>query len=269
MKTTTHSTPESRMNNVFRARPRQGPLKTVFRQRGAINKYNEEGITLLSVTMGFEKRVRLKILSMVPMTCRYTCSSICNCQLVADRFNATPSPKYVVQGRADEDRAEFIRAFPEVLLTSLEHQDAVARWTYAERYSEDAKVAADARKLLGLALAKQRGPKIKREGDPEWIAQAHADLVAYFTGLRRCVEDVTKDIDVLSFFPDCPGVLSAIGTSVEEQLSGKFNAIAPVSAADKLLGRIVGLKESQLQAVLKRSREKPEHKRLPESGNTE
>jgi len=239
--------------DLIQVNPSKGPAATVFRQQSAVNKYNPEGITLLCIGFGLkddEYMQRVRILSAFPRECPDPDSAVHECPLMAARFDADPTAQHLVQD-GDAKRAQFIRENPLALIMSAEHQDALARWTYAKTNGNDDSVVERARELIHQAVAVRRGRRRKYELDPTSIAQAHFDLVAYLRALRECVDDVHTANKLLSYFPDCPAALAAIGSSPEKQLEPLNQRISPPTAAITILGQVVGLKRAQLQVLLK------------------
>lgn len=240
------------VDDLLQAKPQYGPVRTVFRQHSAINRFNPEGITLLGIGLGLHDTVyeqRVRISSIASDDCVEPVKAVDACPLLESRLDAEPTPEHLVQP-GDEDRARFIRESPLALLCSIEHQDAVARWHYAELHGTP-EVRRQAAGLLQRAVARRRGRQQKHTTDPDALAQAYFDLVAYLWALRRCVDKVGTAAELLRFFPDCEAAFRILGTSADERIAPSMKRISPPTAALTILGQMVGLQRSQLQAVLK------------------
>jgi hypothetical protein len=160
-----------------------------------------------------------------------------------------PTPEYLIQP-GDEARARFVRDTPLALLMSVEHQDAVARWHYAVLHGA-AEVRTRAAGLIKDAVARRQGRVPRHSTDPDALAQAYFDLVAYLWAVRRCIDKGQTAETLRRYFPDCDDAWAAMGTRTEERIDRNVVRISPPTAALTILGQMVGLKRSRLQALLK------------------
>lgn len=242
-------------DDLIQVTPQRGPALTVFRQNSAINEFNREGITLESIGLGLQDTVhgqRERVTRVQSIQCIDPKAAAYGCPIVQARMDAEPTPRYLVQP-GDKERAKFLRDTPLALLCSVEHQDAVARWHYAALHGTP-EVRRQAADLLRRAVARGRGRQQKHSTDPGALAQAYFDLVEYLKAVRACLDKGKAKTELLFFFPDCEVAFAALGTSADEQVKRNIKHIAPVTGAITILGRMVGLKSSQLHDILKRYR---------------
>jgi len=238
--------------DLFQTKPQRGPAGTAFRQYSAVNEFNPEGITLLGIRLGLHDTVYgqwERIARVQTSKCIDPKVAAHACPVVQTRMDGEPIPEHLVQPD-DEDRARFIRDTPLALLSSIEHQDAVARWHYAELHGTP-EVRRHAAGLLQRAVGRRRGRQQTHTTDPDALAQAYFDLVAYLWAVRRCVDKVGTAAELLSIFPDCEVALRILGTNAERQASHGEVRISPPTAALTILRQMVGLGRSQLQEMLK------------------
>lgn len=239
--------------DILQTKPKRGPALNVFRQYSAINEFNEEGITMFCIGLGLNTTVyaqRARLLRGASADCVDLKSAPYQCPLIASRMNSEPAAAHLIQ-RGDDQRARFIRETPLALVMSIEHQDAFARWAYAQSHGTSIEARRQAATFLHLAAGRRPGRIKKHSTDPASLAQAFFDLVNYLLGLRKCADKVNTVQDLMSNFPDCRPVLKTIGSSPEIQVTHDCKRIAPPTAAITILIQIVGLKRSQIQKLLK------------------
>ncbi|MEI6647275.1 MAG: hypothetical protein WCP12_14665 [bacterium] len=162
--------------------------KCICRQRGLVNEHNPDGLSLQAIECEIDYAFDLhgdEELLMDQIIRESGEDAAFNIRLVPalndsviEKSVSLPTPDHLIQ--SDDSRlADLISAAPLALLRSFNAQDALARWTYAERYGHDPDTREKAKKFLAISIQPVRGNPGKAAADLPQLLQAYDDCCAY------------------------------------------------------------------------------------------
>jgi hypothetical protein len=162
--------------------------KCICRQRGLVNEHNPDGLSLRAIDCEIDYAFDLhgdENLLMDQIIRESGDDAAFNIRLVPalddsvdEKSVSIPTPDHLIQ--SDDSRlANLISAAPLALLRSFNAQDALARWTYAERYGHDPDTRKKAKTFLAISMRPVRGNPGKSSADLPQLLQAYDDCRAY------------------------------------------------------------------------------------------
>jgi hypothetical protein len=162
--------------------------KCVCRQRGLVNEHNPDGLSLQAIECEIDYAFDLhgdEELLMDQIIRESGEDAAFNIRLVPalndsviEKSVSLPTPDHLIQ--SDDSRlADLISAAPLALLRSFNAQDALARWTYAERYGHDPDTREKAKTFLAISMRPVRGNPGKSTADLPQLLQSYDDCRAY------------------------------------------------------------------------------------------
>ena len=242
----------------------------VFKIRHSTAKnalYNPEGITLLCVLHEITRAMQPE-LSVIGYARSIEFSGIVpgwnepvSAEWKARRFGRIAGVDCLLDEDGDGIRANFIRVHPSALLFSPEHQEAVARWTYAKRCGSVAERKL-AQKALDAAIDKKSaGRRPRCQIDSTFLRQAQHDIAQYVSGFNRAMMECNTIDAVRNVFPDCDFLfLDPSSELASSQIEDMFRVRTKIKfpetrqEAVRFIARHTGLQKTRIYELLK---EKP------------
>jgi hypothetical protein len=253
--------------------------KCVCRQYGLVNEHNPDGLSLRAIDCeidyafdlhGDEELLMDQIIRESGEDADFKIRMVPALDDSVDEKSVSiPTPDHLIQ--SDDSRlADLISAAPLALLRSFNAQDALARWTYAERYSHDPDTREKAKTFLAISMRAVRGNPGKSSADLPQLLQAYDDcctyvklIYAYAIKLARqnsraearrpgAINNAVKNL--LNYFADADK-LGDYGVNLNEIVQD-LKGTEPSEVAAKYIAHSCGLTASRVMDLVTKARNK-------------
>ncbi len=225
----------------------------IYRQPEAINRHNQDGITLACIDAEIDAA---QIRAMANTKLKYPLLGLNratandalvdgNGNLQVTIYRQQDADEICVRS-GDADLANNILSHPEDLLNNPEIHEAVSRWLYASWHGRDPRVRRKAHELLQKARVAKRGNRPQFRFQDVQLRQAYDDLVCYGERLIKCRKALSKQETLKAHFPDCD-LLEKLGYKVtDSQYLRAYGLPSPSRLAAKYILGKTGMKPSAL-----------------------
>jgi hypothetical protein len=209
-----------------------------FRQANRQNRYNPEGLSILTINLELKFALDLPS-NRIPLVQQLLAEESAQ----ATTNTRSQAPVEPIQA-GDKDLAELIKACPQALIESRHAQDAFSRWTYTSRCHHDTKMRNRAQGLLVNCFPRRMGNPGKVKPDLPRLRLAYDDLCAYckcvFAAAAKCsVPEIQKlfvRVDDLVPF----------GLNLGDLMNPRFKKPAPSEIAASYIAANIGLSKSRV-----------------------
>ncbi len=173
-------------------------------------------------------------------------------EILKQRWHSSPTPTHLIQN-ADSSLADLIKVDPLALLQSPQVQDALARWTYTAKWSDDPALRKQALGFLDSCLPRKMGNPGKATTDLPKLLLAYDDLCAYCKRIFAASETGLGVSNLLKLFPDVVE-LHHHGLTLDEIVERKFTRPFPSDIAASHIAAFSGLSASRITDLITKAR---------------
>ncbi len=172
--------------------------------------------------------------------------------ILIQRMSSVPTQTHLVQN-GDSHLAALIKACPEVLLQSLQAQDALARWTYATRISHDSAIRKQAQHFLTISSPVRKGNPGKASPNLAKFLMAYDDLCRYCKCIFAAADATHSESAIRQHFADAE-IMGQHGLILKELIDPRLNKPAPSDMAASYINTYSGLSKSRIVDLVSKAR---------------